>query len=371
MLQRGFDLPTNDRLSGKVPIISSGGITGYHNATKANPPGVVLGRYGSIGDVYFIETPYWPLNTSLWVKDFCGNDPKFVYYLLCRIDYKKFSDKTGVPGINRNDIHALKVAIPPLPEQKKIAAILSTWDKAIKRIESLIEANEKLKKGLMQQLLTGKRRLPGFDKHSSFRRSHYYDYPNDWEHPRMGEIADDVVRRNGNSKDIAVISCTKYEGFVDSLSYFGKKVFSDDTSNYKLIRHKEFGFPSNHVEEGSIGILLHREVGIVSPIYTVFACNKAVVVPEYLYALLKTDIYRQVFKTSTNASVDRRGSLRWKEFAQIRVPLPDVSEQHAILVIFDTAEKEIKTLRDMYRGFREQKRGLMQKLLTGKLRVGV
>ncbi len=118
-LQRGFDLPSSKRIDGSVPIISSGGVSGFHNEAKVRAPGIVTGRYGSIGNVFFIEKDFWPLNTALWVKNFHGNDSKYLYYLLNKIDYKKFSDKTGVPGVNRNDLHAIKIPVPPPPRTKK------------------------------------------------------------------------------------------------------------------------------------------------------------------------------------------------------------------------------------------------------------
>ncbi|MHC6330195.1 restriction endonuclease subunit S [Escherichia coli] len=158
-LQRGFDLPSTKRIEGEIPIVSSSGITGFHVEAKAKAPGVVTGRYGSIGDVFYLEQDFWPLNTSLWVKDFHGNDEKFIYFLLSNFDFKKFSDKTGVPGVNRNDLHAVNVLLPPLSEQKKIAQILSTWDKAISVTEKLLTNSQQQKKALMQQLLTGKKRL--------------------------------------------------------------------------------------------------------------------------------------------------------------------------------------------------------------------
>jgi type I restriction enzyme, S subunit len=77
-LQRGFDLPACERIDGPVPIVSSSGVTGSHNDPKVNPPGIVIGRYGSLGQVHWVEKPFWPLNTSLWVKDFKGNDPRFL-----------------------------------------------------------------------------------------------------------------------------------------------------------------------------------------------------------------------------------------------------------------------------------------------------
>src|SRR5689334_17809685 len=104
-LQRGFDLPTQDRNAGNVPIVSSSGITGVHNEAKVKGPGVVTGRYGTIGQVFYVKQDFWPLNTTLYVKDFKGNDPLFVSFLLRTIDFEAHSDKSSVPGVNRNHLH--------------------------------------------------------------------------------------------------------------------------------------------------------------------------------------------------------------------------------------------------------------------------
>jgi type I restriction enzyme, S subunit len=130
-LQRGFDLPKQDRQPGSVPIVSSSGVSGTHNEARVAAPGVVTGRYGSIGQVHFIETDFWPLNTTLFVKDFKGNHPRFVAYLLQTIDFASCSDKSSVPGVNRNDLHRLRVAVPDLPEQQYIAETLGALDDKI------------------------------------------------------------------------------------------------------------------------------------------------------------------------------------------------------------------------------------------------
>jgi type I restriction enzyme S subunit len=130
-LQRGFDLPIQKRKPGKVPIVSSSGISDYHSEPAVRAPGVVTGRYGTIGRVFLVTEDYWPLNTTLWVKDFHGNDPRFIAYLLKTIDFHSCSDKSSVPGVNRNDLHRLPVLLPPLPEQKRIAHILGALDDKI------------------------------------------------------------------------------------------------------------------------------------------------------------------------------------------------------------------------------------------------
>ena len=142
-LQRGFDLPSQNRKPGKVPIVSSSGISDYHSEVGAKGPGVVTGRYGTIGQVFLIKDDYWPLNTTLWVKDFHGNDPHFASYLLRTVNFQSCSDKSSVPGVNRNDLHRIPVLLPPLAEQKAIAAVLGALDDKIelnRRMNATLEA---------------------------------------------------------------------------------------------------------------------------------------------------------------------------------------------------------------------------------------
>jgi len=130
-LKRGYDLPSSLRKKGKYQIISSAGVTDTHLEYKVEGPGVITGRYGTIGKVFYTESNFWPLNTSLYVKDFKGNSQKFVYYLLHTIDWQSYSTKSAVPGIDRNEVHQVKISIPPLKEQYAIASILSAIDDKI------------------------------------------------------------------------------------------------------------------------------------------------------------------------------------------------------------------------------------------------
>ena len=142
-LQRGFDLPTTERKPGDYPVIASTGPVGTHDEAMVQGPGVVLGRSGSLGGGQFIKMDFWPLNTTLWVKDFKGNDPRFCYYLLRSLDLAQFNAGSGVPTLNRNHVHPLPVTVPPLPEQRAIAHILSTLDDKIelnRRTNETLEA---------------------------------------------------------------------------------------------------------------------------------------------------------------------------------------------------------------------------------------
>ena len=131
-LKRGYDLPKRLRVQGEVPLISSAGVSDFHSESKVTGPGVVTGRYGTIGEVFFSQQDFWPLNTTLYVRNFKGNDPKFVYYFLKTLNFEEFSDKAAVPGVNRNHVHMAEVTVPTcVSEQKAIAHILGTLDAKI------------------------------------------------------------------------------------------------------------------------------------------------------------------------------------------------------------------------------------------------
>lgn len=149
-LQRGFDLPTSERKPGPFPIISSSGVSGHHYEARAMAPGVVTGRYGTIGQVYFVQEDYWPLNTTLWVKDFKGNDPRFVSYLLSRIDFAHYSDKSSVPGVNRNHLHSERVVLPPVEVQKEVSRLLGQFDDKIDLNRRMNQTIEELARALFK-----------------------------------------------------------------------------------------------------------------------------------------------------------------------------------------------------------------------------
>ncbi len=143
-LQRGFDLPLQNRKVGKVPIVASTGIVGSHNEHKVTGPGVVIGRSGSIGGGQFISKDFWPLNTTLWVKDFKGNDARYCYYLLKNIDFSTYNVGSGVPTLNRNHIHPHPVMLPPIEEQKAIASVLGALDDKIENNQRMNETLEEM-----------------------------------------------------------------------------------------------------------------------------------------------------------------------------------------------------------------------------------
>jgi len=288
------------------------------------------------------------------------SSPKIQFYI------KRDMAGQAITRLTLDKIGKIPILLPTLPEQKAIADLLSTWDAAIEKTERLIWAKEKQLRLDSNWMLFGHRRV--HHRETKLVHGQFFRYPIDWQLVKINSIAKEVSLRNANSNE-RVLSCSKHDGFVNSLDYFGKQVFSSDTSNYKVIKKGQFGFPSNHIEEGSIGLLEHCEKGIVSPIYIVFKVDEQKVYSQYLYRLFKTNIFQHIFQINTSSSVDRRGSLRWSEFSKIEVPLPKLDEQKEIADNLFVIQKEINLLKKLCEKYKLQKRGLMQKLLSGEWRI--
>lgn len=309
------------------------------------------------------------------IKDECLLAPEYVATVLQAEPARKHFRKVAKPAvaqasINQDDVRTVAIALYPKATQRWIAKALFTWDLALEKIEQLIATKERYYEALSGQLLFGLTRLRQYGT-SKPKSLHWFSMSCEWPVVEIGQIAREVSVSRGETADLPVLSCTKYDGLVDSLQYFKKQVFSHDTSKYKLVEQGQFAYATNHIEEGSIGYQDLVPAGLVSPIYTVFQSNTSRVDDGYLYKLLKTEKLRQLFAASTNASVDRRGSLRWKEFSRIHIPLPPLDEQRSINEVLNTAKMEIALLQAEAEALKSQKRGLMQKLLTGQWRLPI
>ena len=180
-LQRGFDLPNQNIVEGDIPIVYSNGILKFHNQSKSKGPGLVTGRSGTIGKFTFIESSeYWPHNTSLWVTSFYGNAPKFIYYLYHTINIQQFSTGSGVPTLNRNDVHSKVCSIPPIAEQQKIALFLTRIDERIQTQNKIIRELNVLKTTVTNRIFSGQLR---------FKDDQGKDFPS-WECNTLREIGE-------------------------------------------------------------------------------------------------------------------------------------------------------------------------------------
>ena len=283
--------------------------------------------------------------------------PFVLAWLNCRVNYWKrlAASSRKDPNITGNEVVKFPILIPSKEEQGCIVEVLGLWDTAIEKQSELIEKLKLRKRALMQQLLTGKKRLPGFS--------------GEWKHMPIKSFAKEVSNRNVDGTNHIVLSCTKYDGLVPSLEYFGKQIYSNDLSSYKVIPQGHFAYATNHIEEGSIGYQSNYENGLISPMYTVFVTNKEKVNDTFLYAVLKSHHLIYLYKSMMEGSINRRGGLRWDSFSTIKIDLPTLEEQNAIVTVLVNADKEIELAEEKLANLQSQKRGLMQQLLTGKKRV--
>lgn len=345
-LQRGFDLPADLRKNGPYPVISSGGITGCHSEARVSGPGVVTGRYGSIGEVYFVEGDYWPLNTTLWVKDFHGNEPKFVFHLLRAFDFKKFSDKTGVPGVNRNDLHKVLVSCPPIDVQKRIIEYIGLWDTAIENTERLIEAkrlryialSNKLLRRISKDVSMSKFLKPTLRAVSKPAKSY-------WALGIRSHCKGTFRRfvENPNSVVMDTLYRVKHDDLIVNITFAweGAIAFVEKMDEDCFVSHR---FPTYEVD-----------------------VNKAL--PDYLRHVIVQKRFIRNLGLISPGGAGRNRVLNKKDFLNLKISLPKVSEQEKIGDVLNASLKEISLLQTKLELLKKQKRGLMQKLLTGTWRI--
>jgi len=161
-LSRGFDLPERKIVDGEYPVVASTNIKAYHNAYKVKPPVVVTGRSGSLGKVQYIDSKCWPLNTSLYSKDFRGNNPKYIYFFLQTMHLEQYNAGAGVPTLNQNHLQRLKIVVHDIDEQKKVADILSTYDNLIENNNKRIKLLEQMAENLYKEWFV-RFRFPGYE----------------------------------------------------------------------------------------------------------------------------------------------------------------------------------------------------------------
>jgi type I restriction enzyme S subunit len=287
------------------------------------------------------------------------NSKEFVWYLLIN-EYLKnqFKDCKSVgaqPAISTPHLKKLKFPKPPLPEQRAIAQVLSTADAAIHTTEKLIAQKELRKKWLKQQLLTGKKRLKGFGGEVKLKLVEHC----------LKEMSD----RNKDLKITNVLSVTNSRGFINQADQFDRVVASEDATNYKIVRKGQFAYNPSRVNVGSLDLLRNFESGILSPMYVVFETDKSQLLPDYFYYQLKTQWFYGHIPMFVQGSV--RDSLSFDGLCSMKFFIPSIEEQTAIAQVLQAADKEINLLKAKAEKMREQKKGLMQVLLTGKKRLTI
>ena len=292
---------------------------------------------------------YWPHNTALWVVSYRGNDPRFVYYLYTHIGVARFLAGSGVPTLNRNDVHQHVIRLPLLPEQRAIAAVLMDVDALIGSLEALIGKKRAIKRAAMQQLLTGRTRLPGFS--------------GEWETRRLGEIAAITMGQSPPSASYNLIG--------EGLSLIQGKA---DISGRATVDRTWTSAPSKVCEAGDIVLTVRAPVGAVAIAHNDACLGRGVcglkplIDSQFLYCALVPleSQWERVGQGSTFSAADSG------QVASFLVAVPsDSSEQRAIAAVLTDMDAEIAALERRLDKTRSIKQGMMQQLLTGAVRLPI
>lgn len=332
---------------------------------------ILMAIAANVGDVAITDIDVACPDSIVGIFPAAETDRDWLFFALHwqKANIASLASQNAQANLNLEKLNGVRLPLPPLPEQRRIAAILRRWDEAIDAASRLIDAKRRRLDAITFRLVFGGARLANFGDAEARREARCFNVPAAWRVAKIGDVAKEISRINADSAVSEVLSCSKHDGFVRSLEYFKKQVFSADLGGYKVIARGDFGFPSNHVEEGSIGLQNIVDIGVVSPIYCIFRFDPKEIDADYAFRVLKTSVFRHMFSVATSASVDRRGSLRWKEFRKLPFPVPPLAEQQAIAAAVDLAAQDLAASRTYLDAFKRQKRGLMQKLLTGEWRV--
>ena len=293
--------------------------------------------------------------------------PNYLYYFLNRKETRQLISQsaagTKVKHSSPDKILSLSIPIPSIPEQKAIAKVLTSWDEGIQKLEQLIEQKTLKKQALMQQLLTGRKRLPGFVFEQEYTQTKLGLLPDDWKLRKAGELFRSVSIKNNDNEELLAV--TQDRGAIPRSMLEGRVMSPDGSTNgYKLVVPGNF-IISLRSFQGGLEYSDYR--GLVSPAYTVLEPRVD----------LDKSFFRYFFKSQEFISrlavavigIRDGKQISFGDFSHLYFRFPPLEEQQKIATILNTSTKEIDLLKQKLAAMKEQKKGLMQQLLTGKKRL--
>lgn len=342
-----------------IPVYGGNGVLGYTDKCQDVGEQLVIGRVGiNCGNIYYINGPYWITDNALYAREWKTEVIiKYICYHLSYLDLGKLKSKTGQPLVSQKPIYDLPISLPPICEQKKVSQILSTWDRAIERVQRLIEAKQRQKAKLVSQLLSGRMRFPGFQ--------------DEWKQVRLGTFLHPkfrkVVKPAGAYLRLGIRSHGKgtFTSVVDdpetiALTHLFQTHIDD------LIVNITFAW------EGAIALVGPDGDGaLVSHRFPTYVFDISKMLPEYFKHLMVTDRFFYELDLISPGGAGRNRVMNKGDFLKITVAVPDIEEQKKIAGVLGGMDEQISLLKKYLEKLKEQKKGLMQKLLTGEIRVKV
>jgi len=330
-LQRGYDLPTNNVISGTIPVVYSNGILRFHNEGKCQAPAIITGRSGTIGKFTYIDHgEYWPHNTSLWVTTFHKNYPRFVYYFFQNVGFEKYATGSGVPTLNRNDIHKHIESIPSnKEEQQAIASYFTSLDFQISASTSRLASLKQMKAASLQAMFP--------QEGETVPKIRFKGFKGEWKKVKADSIFKTFNEKN--RPDLPVLSATQDRGMVTRES-IGYNIFHD-TSNeatYKHILPEQFVIHLRSFQGG----FAHSEIeGIASPAYTIIDFKNKDLYHDYYwrYVFMSKEFIKRL-ELITYGIRDGR-SISYDEFKEMSFLVPSKEEQIKIASYLKNLDRQI------------------------------
>ena len=359
--RRGHDLPHSAMKPGNIPVAGSNGVIGYHDTATPIKPILTIGRSGNVGKPYFYEEA-WAHNTTLYVDDFKGNDPKFLYYLCQTMPFANFGGGSAVPTLNRNHIHPLETKIPvKVEDQRRIASILSSLDRKI-------DLNNKINADLeeMAQAIF-KNWFIDFEpfKDGKFVDSELGMIPEGWKVGTLGDITKNKSAKVKERNDVKVLSPVTTGELVLSEEYFTKQVFSSSIAKYKIVNKGDFAYNPARVNIGSLGRNEFDFDGCVSPVYVVFSVLDGY--ENYFDLFRKTDFFKDSVASLAIGGV--RQSLSYDDLSSIEVIIPSENAVEEFNNLYNQMKKTIKANKLENSRLSLLRDTLLPRLMSGEIEV--
>ncbi|EHH0683507.1 restriction endonuclease subunit S [Vibrio vulnificus] len=380
--QRGFDITKKEQTEGDVPIISSSGIGSFHNKHKVEGPGVIIGRKGTLGTVHYYPDNFWPHDTTLWVKDFKGNNPRFIYYFLQTLHLENFDTGSSNPTLNRNHIHKIKVLFPENHIQDKVAAILSAYDDLIENNKHRITALENMAEEIYREWFV-RFRFPGYQT-AEFEKA----IPKGWVVKRFRDI---VTYYIGGGWGEEIEGPNFSEGAYVIRGTDIPKLAAGDYSNRVFRYHKPSNLKSRKLEQndfvfevsgGSKDQLLGRNIMVTEGLLELFdnaaMCasfckqmrfDKKQVSPYFMKYFMKLyydcDLVGIYQVQSTGIS-----NYQFESFLNFQtIAIPDTSLQKEFEKLAEPLVRQQEILAQENLKLEQSKNMLLPRLISGKLSV--
>ncbi|MDR4989126.1 MAG: restriction endonuclease subunit S [Bacteroidales bacterium] len=357
-LQRGKDLTKTSFRSGSIPVAGSNGIIGFHNIAIVKAPGVTIGRSGTCGKANFYKQDFWAHNTALYVKDFKGNDALFTYFFLVYFNAGRFKTGVSVPTLDRNSLNNVTVRIPPLPEQRKIAYILSTIQKAIEQQDKLIKTTIELKKALMQKLFT--EGLYGEPQ----KETEIGLVPESWEVVELGDICERIsisIQPNPNGDKL----------YVGLEHIIPGQIYLTDFGRESEVVSSKAAFKKGEILYGKLRPYLDKAViahfdGISSTDILIFT-GKNDVENDFLIHFFHTEMLIDFAKSTTTGVQHPRTS--WSSLKKLKLGLPSKAERRFIAKSLNLFENKLLFHQKKKQSLTALFKTLLHELMTGQRRV--